>query len=566
MEDILNELYKLRLDCLSDDWVQNIFDSEFLEYGEIPGEYEDILESLEIKTVFRTTMSAIDTWLTSDFSNEEEKSWTVLSHQVKHQSLLALLAYYIDFGGKNVVSKEHRNKALLASRFYYKLISIPGYKAYHIYHSQLFAHTLLCLSYPKAVCESEETYFNAKELTREVNSIIKELSYLVKDLRGIISNLHLTSNDMNFEDILSNLVDITGGAIVNKLNIDKIELANLSAAIYDMIDILVSEPNGAPNASAIQLLFKCLLPKLIAASVDCRHANNVVRASYVTYSGLLLTNYGKAALSGYIVLLQHLCFTLDGLERAEVRSARVSLVVGLMSMLTGKTYKKFVKWLLKLSATAKVSHRQIALEMLAKLLNNDPELVKSNQSDEKKLITQTICEDDRNKNITEGNNASGSVDNQNNEEPQPSTSAESLTSTAEHITTEDESSQEPLDDNIPEEEVAGLMRQRTHTISHSEVLRAVYERVHDVSSTLRTRALAILSEGLQSEHPAVIEAIKELNGAGEVSRLAATAARCVCDERAVVRKAAVTLLHRLITTTHSSARTPLASDYAVRYF
>lgn len=30
--------------------------------------------------------------------------------------------------------------------------------------------------------------------------------------------------------------------------------------------------------------------------------------------------------------------------------------------------------------------------MLAKLLNNDPELVKSNQSGEKKLITQTGCE------------------------------------------------------------------------------------------------------------------------------------------------------------------------------
>lgn len=40
---------------------------------------------------------------------------------------------------------------------------------------------------------------------------------------------------------------------------------------------------------------------------------NIVRASYVTYSGLLLSKYGKAALPGFIVLLQHLCYTLDGL-------------------------------------------------------------------------------------------------------------------------------------------------------------------------------------------------------------------------------------------------------------
>lgn len=40
---------------------------------------------------------------------------------------------------------------------------------------------------------------------------------------------------------------------------------------------------------------------------------NLVRASYVTYSGLLLSKYGKAALPGYNILLQHLCYTLDGL-------------------------------------------------------------------------------------------------------------------------------------------------------------------------------------------------------------------------------------------------------------
>lgn len=52
-----------------------------------------------------------------------------------------------------------------------------------------------------------------------------------------------------------------------------------------------------------------------------------------------------------------------------MRSARVSLIVGLMSMLTGKTYKNFVKWLLTLSATAKVAHRQIALVCFVNSIN-----------------------------------------------------------------------------------------------------------------------------------------------------------------------------------------------------
>lgn len=40
---------------------------------------------------------------------------------------------------------------------------------------------------------------------------------------------------------------------------------------------------------------------------------NLVRASYVTYSGLLLTRYGKAAVTGFTILLQHLCYAQDGL-------------------------------------------------------------------------------------------------------------------------------------------------------------------------------------------------------------------------------------------------------------
>ncbi|XP_050346947.1 condensin-2 complex subunit D3-like [Nymphalis io] len=560
MEEILRELDKLRLDNLIQEWVEAIYESEFLEFSEIPSDYENSLEYIDIKSIFRNIMNAIDAWLNTNLDNEEERSWTVLSHQIKHQNLLALIAYHIDFGGKNIMSREYRNNAIFASRLYYKLLCIPGYKAYNIYHSQLFTHSLLCLSYPKAMCDNVENEFSAKDLACEVNSVIKELGYFVNDLRQIIQNLHLTSSDMNFEDIMSNLVDITGGAIVKKLNIDKIELAKLAGIIYDMIDVLVCDASGEPNAAAIQLLFKCLLPKFIAASVDCRHVNNVVRASYVTYSGLLLTKFGKAALSGYVVLLQHLCYTLDGLEKAEVRSARVSLVVGLMSLLPRKSYGNFVKWLLKLSTTAKVPHRQIALEMLTKLLNNDPDLSTTDQSNEKEKTSSlpgtTETAEEPNQNMQEENPI---PQNENNFEPQPGTSAS--------FTTEIESTQNLPSDNDQQgetdEDVAGLLRQRTHTIAHAEVLRAVYERVHDASSTLRTRALTLLADCLTSEHPAMKEAIKELNGPGAVSRLAAVGARGVCDERAVVRRAAAGLLHRLLADTLRDGRTPLESDYAM---
>ncbi|XP_059046345.1 condensin-2 complex subunit D3-like [Achroia grisella] len=540
MMNVINELNALHLDTLSDEWVQAIYYSEFLEFGDIPPEYESILESLDIKAVFQSIMKSFDDWLNT--TNSDDKSWATLSNHVMHEKLLAIIAYHIDYGSRNILTKEYRNNALLASRLYYKLLFVPGYKAYHIYHSQLFAHSLGCLGFPKAMCDNEDSYYNTKELTREVNSVIRELRHFVLDLQAIIKNLQLNPNDMNFEDILSNLVDITGGAIVNKLNVDKIELGNISRVIYELIDVLICEANGDPNKNAIQLVFKCILPKLVAASMDCRNANNLIRASYVTYSGLLLSRYGKSALPGYTILLQHLCYTLDGLERAEVRAARVSLIIGLMSLLPQKSYSNFVKWIIKLSTTSKVSHRQIAMEMLSKLLSNDPEEAKS-----KEPVMETDNSDNSLQPTTEQQPQNEALDEMHKNPVDIADNQLAAMSTDDENSQKLPSAEKEVDEHeMTEEEVAELLSARAHTVPLASLLRAVYERVADVSGTLRTRALVMLADCLASDRPAMHQAIEELNGTGAVSRLMAVSARCVSDERAAVRRAAVALLQRLL--------------------
>lgn len=214
------ELNNLCLNYLDHGWVKAIYDSEFLEFSDLPPEYETAIESLDIRSTFRNIIKSIDDWLSSETESDEEKSWAILSNLIEYKKLLVILAYFIDVGCKYVLTKEYRNNALLASQVYYKLLTIPGYKAYHIYHSQLFTQSLQCLSFPKSMCEAD-THLNTRELTKEVNLIIKELQYFVSNLRAVVENLQLTPSDMNFEDILSNLVDITSGAIVNKLHIGK---------------------------------------------------------------------------------------------------------------------------------------------------------------------------------------------------------------------------------------------------------------------------------------------------------------------------------------------------------
>ncbi|CAB3223489.1 unnamed protein product [Arctia plantaginis] len=565
MSRILTELKKLGLGGLDHGWVRTIYDSEFLEFGDLPPDYENLVESLDLQSTFKNVMRACDEWLRPDTESEEDKSWAFLTHHIEHEKVLALLAYHIDYGCKNVLTKEYRNNALLASRVYYKLLSIPGYTAYHIYHSQLFVNTLVCLSFPKAMSDNESNHLNTNQLTREVNSVITELSHFVIDLKAIIEHLQLNPNDMNFEDILSNLIDITGGTIVTRLHVDRIELTRLTGVIYEIINSLICNADREPNPSAIKLLFKCLLPKLLASSLDTRNANNIVRASYVTYSGLILSKYGKAALQGYMLLLQHICYSQEGLERQEVRNARVSLVSGLMSLLPRQSYRKTVRWLLKLSTTSRVAHRQIAVEMLANLLSNDPEEpIPVPPPNEAPNASDSGMDIDPPQSDTTNNTSGGETENANSEQG-PNEVNQNETGGQGTIATEDESSQDsqvPPDehDSVMEDIMAGLLRQRPQTVAHADILRALYARANDVSGSLRTRALAILTDCLGNTRPAIVQSIKELNGHSEVSRLMAVGARSVCDERAAVRKAGAALVERLLAAPDYS---PQATDLAI---
>lgn len=219
MIELLDKLEQLRLDSLDEEWVHAIFYSEFLEFGDLPAEFESFIENLDLESIFLDILQAIDNWLNEDPFPSEEKSWAKLSHEIKHQALLALIAYYIDNGNKNLINKEHRNNALSASRLYFKLLSIPGYKAYHIYHSQLFTHSLVCLSYLKTMFCNEDNSFTTRELIREVTSMLRSLQDFVLELKHVFETLQLKPTDMNYEDIMSNLLDIVGSTVVRKLNI-----------------------------------------------------------------------------------------------------------------------------------------------------------------------------------------------------------------------------------------------------------------------------------------------------------------------------------------------------------
>ncbi|XP_035433460.2 condensin-2 complex subunit D3 isoform X1 [Spodoptera frugiperda] len=533
MMDLINHLQNLRLDSLDCGWAKAVSQSEYLDFEDLPPEYENAIDSLELESTFMNIIRALDSWLEAD---TEDNSWAYLSQTIDHMKLLALIGYYIDYGCKNVRTREYRLNALLASRVYFKLLRIPGYKTYNIYHSQLFVQSLTCLSFPTTLSD-EETNYTSSQLIREINCVLKHLDELVDDMKLIVKNLHLTPNDTHFEEILNNSLETSACA---KLHIDKILLTTINAKIIKIIDIVLSElkTNQHQHELAVRMLFKCILSRLVAASMDNTPSNkNVIRPNFVMYSVYLMSNYAQPGLSSYTILVEHLCYTLDGLEKTEVREIRADMIIGIMSLLNWSTYKKITKWILQLSKDSKLQHRQLAVEILAKMLAGVHNGFGPTEQP------------------TENNDAISPDAEDPNGEPQPSTSTannKSKQNSPETFIITDDTSQCSLESGVIKQiyeephNINTIICARKHNIPHMEVIRALYERVHDESGTLRTRVISILNDCLQSEHQPVIDAVKTLQGEGSVSRLTAVAARAVCDERATVRKAGVGLMLQLL--------------------
>ncbi|CAH1646654.1 unnamed protein product [Spodoptera littoralis] len=561
--DLLNKLQSLRLESLDYGWAKAVSQSEYLDFADLPPEYEDAIDSLELETTFMDIITTLDSWLEAE---TEDNSWAYLSQTIDHMKLLALIGYYIDYGCKNVRIREYRLNALLVSRVYFKLLRIPGYKTYNIYHSQLFVQSLSCLSFPVTMSD-EETNYTSGELTREINSVLNHLIKLVDDLKLIIEDLQLTPDDMHFEEILSNCIEPTAYKFVTKLHVDKILATKISENSYSIIDVLLCKSETNHNEQALRILFKCILPKLIAACMDNRSINKQhIRPAYSTYSVITMAKYAQPALSSYIILLEHLCYTLDGLEKTDVREIRAELVAGMVTFLPRSAYKKITKWILQLSKNSKLPHRQLAVEILARMITSDHyESAPAEQP-------------------TENNDAIAPTDispvaEDPNGGPQPSTSTapyatgqhaknnKSKQSSSETFIITDDNSQCSQESgemqNIDEEpnDIINILRARKHIIPHMEIIRALYERVHDESATLRTRAIVILNDCLKSKLQPVIDAVKTLQGEGSVSRLTAVAARAVCDERAAVRKAGAGLMLQLLL--DPAIDTPRSADLTV---
>lgn len=524
MQKTLDSLIEFDLNLLPDDWVQKVFDGEFIESFELPDEYGSYLEVIKIKSALQGVINHLDKWMM--FENEE-KSWTSLSQCLSYNKILALIFHLVDSGVKNVHIEEERSTAIVSARLYFKLLSIPGYNAFNIYHSQLFMCCVNCLKFLKELLNQDGYYSTTHEFIQEVNRLSRNLKEFLNDLLDILKPINLKIHDETFEEVMGCLVDITSVATIHKkLNLDQVETIEISEVAYKCIDLLTSKKEDGNNTTSINILFKCLLPKMTNTTMDSKVCTALMRASFVNYAGKILSRYGNTALPGYMIMIQHLCYNLDGLERSEVRCARAALAVSLVTMVPAYYFESFNKWILILSKTAKAPHRHLAMEIIGKLISGDVDVAEYTNH-------MAQCSSEIQAAAMNSSDATSLAENQirimGHSDDQ--IFMESLTN--------------PDNRSQSGEDLLAINASVKHVIPYQEFLTAVYDRVFDVSSTVRMKALSLISQTVQCKRAPLQRAITVQNGNDSCPTLVVVAMKCTADERAAVRKAAVSLVDSL---------------------
>ncbi|RUS74937.1 hypothetical protein EGW08_017292, partial [Elysia chlorotica] len=131
----------LQLGVFPDDWVRKCWEEDFLEVGDLPAKCEEYLaETTHMGEQLLAFQKLLSRWVTRSSENDEDEGfWSIIvTSDVSHKTLIAVLAYLINNGAKVGASFVERSSAILAASVYIKLFVLPGSAAFKVYNPELF--------------------------------------------------------------------------------------------------------------------------------------------------------------------------------------------------------------------------------------------------------------------------------------------------------------------------------------------------------------------------------------------------------------------------------------------
>ncbi|GLH02075.1 Condensin-2 complex subunit D3 [Gryllus bimaculatus] len=503
--DIVNCFSHLQLRLLGEEWVQQVWDSDFAEFDELPNEYEefvmenDVVNALEmIVKLLRVSVGRNDEFLDSAGPSEDSitVSWELLvENKVEHRHLISLLGYFIANGQDKPEDMKAMELCFKSCSLYFLLLTIPGCDAFFVFQPSIYEKGLKTLNVCSKLNETKpskpprgrkktnnEDDDEAGEGDEEGNdvsflsltvqakmNIRKNLNVILKDMSLMMKKYPLKTED-TLEKTLTQLISHTR-LVSNVQTFDfdtfKIngDISSIVSNSYNLLKALCSPLHGKTEGT-VKLILYHLLPNILMAGDFVRDITmgnlNLIRLQTEKFVLHLLKSLVEESYQGICLFVQHLCARVT--DRADFRLKVSQSIVSLLKALPSEPYFNTIKWVLRFAHDVKASHRLFAVEVISKLLYEE-------------------------------------------ERPNDIPGRDSLT--PHRVSPEREEDNEDVAEEL-DPVMNNSQQQERDVASHKYLLGVLFSRCHDQSGTVRTKALSTLTDCLQSNNKLIVELMKEI--------------------------------------------------------
>ncbi|XP_076160819.1 condensin-2 complex subunit D3 [Ptiloglossa arizonensis] len=380
---------------LSEDWIQSVWDAEFMIYNEPPDEYLMFLESEDMRLLLHESYITIKTWLAEGTNQNDSEhccsdiSWsTLIIRDVKVRALLAILGYIIKSGQGKEAERDSRQSCLYATNLYFILLAVPGSSAFNVFHPNLYQRAIETLKINSEQLQSPIRKrnkavslddFNISDESINDNILSpSEREALIKNLNIIICSFIMMIKSFLFKDHAQSLdVTIHGLLEVTKIENDCVDSqytsrqrgtseVSLTKNAYSALQQLCDSKHGAVKVT-ITIIAKYVLPRLLCSHMDMQvKFITTIRECTINFLKVLLETYEKEAKTAIITLIQHLMLNCP--DRLEARQKQASVLIKLFGICKKNIILEAFKNLILLSHHNKIPFRIFAQEIIGKLL------------------------------------------------------------------------------------------------------------------------------------------------------------------------------------------------------
>eukprot|EP00092_Neocalanus_flemingeri_P019653 GFUD01021285.1.p1 GENE.GFUD01021285.1~~GFUD01021285.1.p1 ORF type:complete len:1759 (-),score=675.16 GFUD01021285.1:47-5323(-) len=532
-------LNSLALHTVNNTWVDSVWDGQFTELQELPADYEEVIQGVEVRKVLAKVQELAIKWIKvhgqEETSREEDAEntsqsvslyragfWTIMTEQnIKYKVLVALLYHYMERGQEMASGEQERQLAMQAAGLYLVLLGLPGSGAFKIFHPVLYSKALdtfnlvtklgLGRRSPKKkggakktsqasqrggrgtqasqgeVEEEEEEEGVATLSQREVGKVVQGLSEVLSCLHIMLENCSLKRSLESIESTVASMVTLTHLETtfsVLDLGTDRRDrsgdVSALAVNAYLGLAKLGSPLHGE-GAGGASVVLKGLLPGVLMVGEGTGNGLGVIRAHSLRFIRFLMVGGGDAVCSSVAVLVQHLAVKVP--DKAEFRREAAEAIVSLMVTLTGDLYSSSLRWFVRYAHSEKASNRLFSLEVVGRLMyTTRPEEMEGTTPDASTIHQPTTG-------MTPASTAEPS--------PGPTTpSSPPETSTPATLST-----------TLPNQ-----------PISNSFLFACIYGRCGDISASVRAQALKTLGDITGEQTGGVKEVLDTIFSQGKATR------------------------------------------------